>query len=108
MKGFRWPEPVPFNWALDWFNTDLARDTAGGTPSSMDRPCRREKKTKLSFEALSAALQPGRELFARAWIQRSNGLLLLLGNVVPLWETMLASIRTRRGGDPCDHAADAG
>ena len=19
-QGFRWPDPVPFNWALDWFD----------------------------------------------------------------------------------------
>ena len=26
VKGFQWPEPVDFNWALDWFDADLARD----------------------------------------------------------------------------------
>src|ERR1700733_6526640 len=26
VKGFRWPDPVPFNWALDWFDAELARD----------------------------------------------------------------------------------
>src|SRR6202040_2803223 len=25
VKGFRWPDPVPFNWALDWFDAELAR-----------------------------------------------------------------------------------
>ena len=24
VKGFRWPDPVPFNWALDWFDAELA------------------------------------------------------------------------------------
>ena len=33
VKGFRWPDPVPFNWALDWFDAELARD-----PASRDRP----------------------------------------------------------------------
>ena len=23
-SDFRWPDPVPFNWALDWFDADLA------------------------------------------------------------------------------------
>ncbi len=32
VKGFRWPDPVPFNWALDWFDAELARD-----PESRDR-----------------------------------------------------------------------
>src|SRR5580698_5571986 len=26
VAGFRWPDAVPFNWALDWFDADLARD----------------------------------------------------------------------------------
>ena len=24
VAGFQWPEPVPFNWALDWFDAELA------------------------------------------------------------------------------------
>src|SRR6267154_2033982 len=30
---FRWPDPVPFNWALDWFDAELARNL-----QSKDRP----------------------------------------------------------------------
>ena len=29
---FRWPDSVPFNWALDWFDAELARN-----PHSKDR-----------------------------------------------------------------------
>src|SRR5437588_841570 len=25
VKGFRWPDPVPFNWALDWFGRGKAK-----------------------------------------------------------------------------------
>ena len=25
VAGFQWPEPVAFNWALDWFDAELAR-----------------------------------------------------------------------------------
>ena len=32
-RDFRWPDPVPFNWALDWFDAELARDA-----DSKDRP----------------------------------------------------------------------
>ena len=32
VAGFRWPDAVPFNWALDWFDAELARD-----PQSRDR-----------------------------------------------------------------------
>ena len=54
VEGFRWPDPVPFNWALDWFDADLARDAA-----SRDRPALwivdagANRETKLSFAALS-------------------------------------------------------
>ena len=54
VKGFRWPDPVPFNWALDWFDAELARDAG-----SKDRPALwivdagSNRETKLSFEALS-------------------------------------------------------
>src|SRR3569832_2262295 len=33
VADFRWPDAVPFNWALDWFEAGLARD-----PQSRDRP----------------------------------------------------------------------
>ncbi len=32
VAGFRWPEPVPFNWAIDWFDAELA-----SAPASRDR-----------------------------------------------------------------------
>jgi acetyl-CoA synthetase len=32
VKGFSWPDPVPFNWALDWFDAELAQN-----PDSRDR-----------------------------------------------------------------------
>ena len=31
VAGFRWPESVPFNWAIDWFDAELAG------PASRDR-----------------------------------------------------------------------
>ena len=54
VKGFRWPDPAPFNWALDWFDAELARN-----PDSRDRAALwivdvGHKETKLSFAALSA------------------------------------------------------
>src|SRR5665647_2532059 len=27
VADFRWPDPSPFNWALDWFDAELARDS---------------------------------------------------------------------------------
>src|SRR5580698_9361605 len=94
VKSFRWPEPVPFNWALDWFDADLARD-----PASKDRPAlwivdaASNKETKLSFEALSRRSNQVANFLRAQGLKRGDHLLLLLGNVIPLWETMLAAIK---------------
>src|SRR5271167_3385133 len=91
---FRWPDPVPFNWALDWFDADLARD-----PASRDLPALwivdsgSNRETKLSFEALSRRSNQMANFLRAQGLKRGDHLLLLLGNVVPLWETMLASIK---------------
>src|SRR6478736_7751772 len=94
VKQFRWPDPVPFNWALDWFDAELARD-----PASKDRAAlwivdaASEKETKLSFETLSRRSSQVANFLRARGLKRGDHLLLLLGNVVPLWETMLAAIK---------------
>jgi len=91
---FRWPDPVPFNWALDWFDAELARDA-----DSRDRPAlwivdsASNRETKLSFAALSRRSSQVANFLRAQGIKRGDHLLLLLGNVVPLWETMLAAIK---------------
>ncbi|HKM60945.1 MAG TPA: hypothetical protein VJY39_00510 [Acidisphaera sp.] len=30
MAGFEWPRPVNFNWALDWFDSELAQGKLAG------------------------------------------------------------------------------
>src|SRR5690349_10142311 len=93
VKGFRWPDPVPFNWALDWFDAELASD-----PESRDRPAlwivdQGNKETKLSFATLSRRSNQVANFLRAQGVKRGDHLLLLLGNVVPLWETMLAAIK---------------
>jgi acetyl-CoA synthetase len=94
VKGFRWPDPVPFNWALDWFDAELAR-----VADSKDRPALwivdagSEKETKLSFATLSRRSNEVANFLRAQGLKRGDHLLLLLGNVVPLWETMLAAMK---------------
>jgi acetyl-CoA synthetase len=94
VKGFRWPDPVPFNWALDWFDAELAR-----APASKDRPALwivdagSNRETKLSFEVLSRRSNQVANFLRAQGLQRGDHLLLLLGNVIPLWETMLAAMK---------------
>src|SRR5260370_21786534 len=91
---FRWPDPVPFNWALDWFDAELARN-----PGSKDRPALwivdagSNRETKLSFEPLSRRCNQVANFLRAQGLKRGDHLVLLLGNVVPLWETMLAAMK---------------
>src|ERR1700727_3320295 len=94
VKGFRWPDPAPFNWALDWFNAELARNADSKDRAALwivDAGSNRE--TKLSFEALSRRSNQVANFLRAQGLQRGDHLLLLLGNVIPLWETMLAAIK---------------
>jgi acetyl-CoA synthetase len=94
VQGFRWPDPVPFNWALDWFDAELAHH-----PESKDRPALwivdagSNRETKLSFVALSRRSNQVANFLRAQGLKRGDHLLLLLGNVVPLWETMLAAMK---------------
>ncbi|MET4215995.1 acetyl-CoA synthetase [Bradyrhizobium sp. LB8.2] len=94
VKDFRWPDPVPFNWALDWFDAELAANI-----DSKDRPAlwivdaAQDRQTKLSFAALSRRSNQVANFLRAQGLKRGDHLLLLLGNVVPLWETMLAAMK---------------
>jgi acetyl-CoA synthetase len=94
IAGFRWPDPVPFNWALDWFDAELARN-----PESKDRSAlwivdaAGDRETRLSFEALSRRSNQVANFLKAQDLKRGDHLLLLLGNVIPLWETMLAAMK---------------
>src|SRR5664279_3776144 len=91
---FRWPDPVPFNWALDWFDAELA-----GNAESRDRTALwivdagSNRETKLSFATLSRRSNQVANFLRGQGLKRGDHLLLLLGNVVPLWETMLAAMK---------------
>jgi acetyl-CoA synthetase len=94
VAGFRWPDPAPFNWALDWFDAELASNAESKDRTALwiaDAGGNRE--SKLSFEALSLRSNQVANFLRAQGLKRGDHLLLLLGNVIPLWETMLASIK---------------
>jgi acetyl-CoA synthetase len=91
---FRWPDEKKFNWALDWFDAGLASD-----PESRERTAlwivdtSANTETKLSFAALSRRSNQTANFLRDLGLKRGDHLLMLLGNVVPLWETMLAAMK---------------
>lgn len=94
VADFRWPDQKQFNWALDWFDADLASDA-----ESRDRAAlwivdaATSTETRLTFAALSRRSNQTANFLRDLGLKRGDHLLLLLGNVVPLWETMLAAMK---------------
>lgn len=88
-RSFEWPRPDRFNWALDWFD-DIARDNPGIALRLMQE---REIAYEASFDTLrQRSNQLANHLRAHG-LRRGDRILLMLGNVPALWETMLAAIK---------------
>jgi acetyl-CoA synthetase len=94
VADFRWPDPAPFNWALDWFDAELARNAdSRNRPALWIVDAGSNRETKLSFAALSSRSNQVANFLRAQGLKRGDHLLLLLGNVIPLWETMLAAMK---------------
>ncbi len=87
--GFRWPELETFNWALDWFDV-YARSN---NRTALWVATRDAGQTKLSFRELSDRSNQVANFLRGYGVGRGDRLLLMLSNVVPFWEVMLASIK---------------
>jgi acetyl-CoA synthetase len=88
-RDFRWPVLDRFNWALDHFDA-IARDNARPALWLVDEG---GGETKLSFAALSARSNQVANYLAALGVKRGDRILLMLGNVAPLWEVMLAAMK---------------
>ena len=69
-RDFRWPELDEFNWALDWFDA-IAPTRRGDRARAVDRRGGRLARRGWTFAELSRAVQPGRQLAARARASRA-------------------------------------
>jgi len=89
LQSFHWPQVSHFNWAHDYFDR-MARhndtpalrvvDDAGGDLT-------------LSFAALARRSNQVANFLAAKGLGPGDRVLIMLGNVVALWETMLATIK---------------
>jgi acetyl-CoA synthetase len=89
IAGFTWPRLETFNWALDYFDP-MARHNPAPALIVVDEGGREEV---LSFAELSERSCRVANFLRRHGVQRGDRLLLMLGNVVPLWETLLAAMK---------------
>ena len=88
-RDFAWPKLDRFNWALDHFDV-MARGNAQPALWLVDDEA---AEIKLSFAQLSERSNRVANAFRRLGVKRGDRILLMLGNVVPLWETMLAAMK---------------
>ncbi len=87
---FRWPELDEFNWATDWFDVLAAEQPAAVALWVVEED---GSETKLTYAEISELSQRFAGSLAAAGVERGHRVLLLLGNVVPLWVAMLGCIR---------------
>ncbi|HZU94298.1 MAG TPA: AMP-binding protein [Microbacterium sp.] len=85
--GFSWPHPSEFNFALEWFDV-----VAGENP---DRPAVQIVEADLSLHAWTYGELSARSDQVANWltdigIRRGDHVIVMLGNMIELWEVMLA------------------
>ncbi|HEX5583790.1 AMP-binding protein [Gaiella sp.] len=84
---FRWPELDEFNWALDWFDT-IASDATALWLVEEDG-----SEQKLSFAELTARSNQVANHVRAHGVARGDRMIVMLGNQVELWETLLAAMK---------------
>ena len=87
---FRWPQLTHFNYALDWFDAELARGASASQPALKIVG---DGAATVTFAELSERSNRIANGLHALGVKRGERILLMLGNVVPLWETMLAAMK---------------
>jgi acetyl-CoA synthetase len=89
VRDFRWPEFDRFNWALDWFDV-IARDN--------DRPAlviveEDGRETRRSYTEMARRSNRVANWLREHGVVRGDRIIVMLGNQVELWETILAAMK---------------
>jgi acyl-CoA synthetase (AMP-forming)/AMP-acid ligase II len=89
-REFSWPALDEFNWALDWFDVIAAEHP--------DRLALRivadgDAAAQLSYGELAARSSQVANWLSDLGARRGDRLLLMLGNIAPLWEVILAAMK---------------
>jgi acetyl-CoA synthetase len=89
VQEFRWPSFEQFNWARDYFDV-IAQ---GNQHIALRVAMPRGPEQSLTFEALSRRSAQVANFLAAQGVGHGDRILIMLANVVPLWETTLAAIK---------------
>ncbi|WP_353980462.1 AMP-binding protein [Salinicola endophyticus] len=88
-QDFRWPRLTHFNWALDVFDVQAA----GNTRTALWLVDEDGGELKRSFDDMRRRSNQLANHLRAQGVKRGDALLLMLDNVVELWETLLAAIK---------------
>ena len=88
-REFRWPHLEHFNFALDWF--DRLAATSNRVALRICDPG--EPARDYSFAALSQRSNQVANFLRECGIRRGDRVLLMLGNCIELWESMLGAMK---------------
>jgi acetyl-CoA synthetase len=87
---FTWPHLDEFNWALDWFDL-IAAEHPGR--EALRIVADGDAAARLSYGELAARSGQVATWLRSLGARRGDRLLLMLGNIAPLWEIILAAIK---------------
>src|SRR3954452_2374717 len=88
-REFRWPALDRFNWALDYFD----RMAYGNDRPALWIVNEGGDEQKLTFHEMAERSGRVANFLRGVGVRRGDRILLMLGNVVPLWEVMLAAMK---------------
>ena len=86
-RHFQWPKLDEFNWALDYFDVMAA----GNTKPALWVVDESDAEFRLSFEEMSQRSNRVAQFLRALGVRRGDRMLLMLGNEVALWDTLLAA-----------------
>src|SRR3954471_14178607 len=94
---FRWPELDRFNWALDWFDVYAKGNSRVALHIADDKG----GEVKATFAELFENSNRIASWLRGKGVHRGDRVLVMLSNVRPLWETMLAAMKLGAVVIPC-------
>lgn len=89
VRDFRWPQLNEFNWALDYFDA-MAEDNHANALWIVEED---GSEQRYSFQQLASRSNQVANHLRALGVRRGERILLMLGNDVALWETMLAAFK---------------
>src|SRR3954447_3218447 len=91
-RDFRWPEIGEFNWALDHFDA-VAADPQRGAARALWIVESDGSEAHWTFAEMSARSNRVANWLRGQGVGRGDRIILMLGNQVELWETLLAAMK---------------